>query len=146
MAKPKPKSTKTYSKYRSKRTEIDGHKFHSLVEGRRYKELKRQEAKGYIENLTLQPRYKILHPVTKKLICTYVGDFRYERKGEVIVEDVKGVLTDTFRLKSKLMKCMSIKCPGGEVIDGVDITIVKSVRQGRGVYVWAVDGVIEDRP
>src|SRR5690606_29460343 len=102
MATPHPKANKNpYSKYQSKFTTIDGIKFRSLTEGRRYKELKRQKEKGYIENLTLQPRYKILHPVTKKLICTYVGDFRYERDGHVIVEDVKGVMTDVFKLKAK---------------------------------------------
>lgn len=130
---PRPKA-KTYSKYRSIRTEVDGIKFHSKVEARRYIDLKRQQQQGRIDGLRLQPRYKIQHPLTGKLICTYVADFTYERDGVTVIEDVKGVLTDTYRLKKKLMR----------LINDLHITEVKAHRVARGTYVWCVDGVIEE--
>jgi hypothetical protein len=40
------------------------------------------------------------------LICTYIADFTYTRDGKYIVEDFKGVLTDVFKLKRKLMKAI----------------------------------------
>ena len=35
--------------------------------------------------------------------CSYVADFTYYQNGEYIVEDVKGVRTEVFKLKKKLM-------------------------------------------
>lgn len=35
--------------------------------------------------------------------CTYIADFAYQRGSELIVEDYKGVETDAFKIKRKLM-------------------------------------------
>ena len=76
-------------------------------------ELKLLEKAGKINTLSLQPRFKI--KVQDQLICTYVGDFYYwKRDGELygkwVLEDVKGVKTDVYRIKKKLMKaCFGIE-------------------------------------
>lgn len=90
------------SKYGAKPTIVDGIRFASKAEARRYGDLKLLEKAGEIRQLKLQPRYPI--EVNLKLICTYVGDFSYREKGSPyeIVEDVKGYPTPEFKLKAKL--------------------------------------------
>jgi hypothetical protein len=121
------------AKYRAQPTVIDGRKFPSKVEGRRYVELKRQQDAGLISDLKCQPRFKIAHPVTGAHICVYVGDFLYRRGGTEIIEDVKGIRTDVYVLKRKMMR----------VLNGLHIIEVRSVRTGKGSYAWSLDGEIE---
>lgn len=91
------------TKYGAKRTEVDGTWFASRREAERYKELRLLEAGGVISELELQPRFPLT--VNGKKICVYVADFRYldNETGEVTIEDVKGVRTDVFKLKAKLL-------------------------------------------
>jgi hypothetical protein len=91
-------------KYGAKAIEIDGHRFPSLAEGRRYEELKLMQRAGIIRDLQLQPRYPIR--ISGVLVTTYVADFKYfdVERGEETVEDVKGFVTDIYRLKKKLVK------------------------------------------
>ena len=98
-AKPKPK-------YRNEKTEIDGIRFDSKAEARRYQYLKSRLDDGEIESMVLQPKYAI--EVNGIKICTYIADFRYRYFGSEteIVEDVKGVRTPAYRLKKKLMKAV----------------------------------------
>ena len=82
--------------------------FDSIAESRRYKELKLLERAGEISNLTLQPRF-LLQEGFKKNGKTYrkveyIADFLYVQKGKRIVEDVKGIQTDVFKLKHKLFE------------------------------------------
>ena len=49
-----------------------------------------------ISDLELQPAY-VLHAG-----ITYRADFRYREKGKWVVEDVKGFVTEVFRLKARL--------------------------------------------
>jgi hypothetical protein len=97
---------KSRSKYGAKRTEVDGVTFASKAEARRYGELKLMERAGEIENLTLQPRYRL--DVNGVKVCAYVGDFFYYRIGQKgpVVEDVKGVSTPVYRIKKRLMKAI----------------------------------------
>ena len=97
------KKTKKH-KYNAKSCVIDGIRFDSLKEGRRYTELKLLEHAGIITELSLQPSFKL--QVNGVLICKYIGDFKYLENGELIIEDVKGVKTREFRLKQKLMKAI----------------------------------------
>lgn len=130
---PKPKGVST-SKYRAQPTVIDGRKFPSKVEARRYVELKRQQDAGIIADLVCQPRFKLGASDHKKdHICVYVGDFKYTRDGREVIEDVKGVRTDVYRLKRKMMR----------VLLGLHVVEVRSVRVGKGVYAWSLDGEIE---
>ena len=102
------------NKYHAVKTEMDGIKFDSKREAQRYVELKALLAAGVIDNLEMQPPYKIVWNGVK--VCKYIADFRYTlvETGVVVVEDVKSVYTaklDTYRLKKKLM----LACHGIEV-------------------------------
>ena len=95
-------------KYKNKKTQVDMYVFDSIAESRRYKELALLEKAGEISNLELQPRF-LLQESFKKNGKTYrkieyVADFQYEENGKVIVEDVKGIQTDVFKLKHKLFE------------------------------------------
>ncbi len=81
-------------------TVIDGHKFPSKAEAKRYQELRLLERAGEITDLRLQPRYD-LH-VNGRKIGAYVGDFCYlTSHGAEVVEDVKGMKTPMYRWKKK---------------------------------------------
>lgn len=84
-------------------TEIDGIRFASRAEARRYADLKLLERAGEIRGLELQPRFRCV--VDGTLVCTYVADFAYFRGNERVTEDVKSKPTKTpvYRLKMKLM-------------------------------------------
>jgi hypothetical protein len=93
----------TERKYGNKPTEVEGITFHSKAEASRYSELRLLEKAGAIVALTVQPRWPLT--VNGYKVGTYVGDFAYSDvvSGRFIVEDVKGVRTPVYRLKSKLM-------------------------------------------
>ena len=96
------------SKYNNKKTQIDMYVFDSVKEAKRYKELKLLERAGEISNLELQPRF-LLQDSFKKNGRTYrkieyIADFKYIEKGRTIVEDVKGLQTDVFKIKHKLFE------------------------------------------
>lgn len=94
---------KTNSKYHNQPIVIDGHRFMSKKEGARYGELRNLERGGIIDQLELQPRFPFVINGIK--VCTYVADFAYRdvQRDEKIIEDVKGMVTDVFRIKKKLM-------------------------------------------
>ena len=85
------------SKYKAKKTEVDGIKFDSQKEAKRYLELKLFEEQGLINDLELQTRFE-LQPSYKKngktiREITYVADFVYwsNAEGKYIVEDTKRI-------------------------------------------------------
>lgn len=96
------------NKYNAKKIKIDGHTFDSKREAERYCELKLFFKAGLIRNLVLQPRFLLQdeffdkNEVKHKKI-EYVADFMYiDKCGKTIVEDVKGVLTDVYKIKKKM--------------------------------------------
>lgn len=96
------------NKYRNKKVIVDGKEFDSNKEGNRYKELRLLERAGEISNLELQPRF-LLQDGFKKNGRTfrkieYIADFKYIENGKTIVEDVKGMQTDVFKLKHKIFE------------------------------------------
>lgn len=96
------------NKYRNKKVILDDYVFDSIQESRRYKELKILLKAGKIQNLELQPRF-LLQESFKKNGKTYrkieyVADFQYTENKKTIVEDVKGMQTDVFKLKHKLFE------------------------------------------
>lgn len=95
-------------KYRNIPTELDGYRFDSKREARRYQDLKLLVLAGEISDLCaekLELRFDL--SVNGMKICTYEADFRYKDKDEnVVVEDSKGVRTPVYRLKKKLMKAL----------------------------------------
>lgn len=100
------------SKYGAKRVKADGYSFDSLMEARRYQQLKIMQLVGVIHSLEVHPRYEILpahiHPITGRKVRAiyYEADFRYvvTESGATIVEDVKGAQTAVFKLKRKLVE------------------------------------------
>jgi len=92
-----------YSKYRAKPTVVDGVRFHSQREARRYQELRLLERAGKIKGLVLQKPYPVM--VNGQKVCNYVSDFfYYDQHGGQHTEDVKGFLTPVYRLKKKLVE------------------------------------------
>ena len=108
------------AKYGNKTITTPEGKFDGKYEWERWLFLKEAAKNGQISALrrqvefTLIPRQtktKITHLKTKDKIeeafaehpVTYIADFVYEKNGETIVEDFKGVRTDVYVVKRKLM-------------------------------------------
>lgn len=91
------------NKYRNEPIVVDGIRFASKAEARRYGELKLLVRAGEVFDLRRQVPYEIVvdgHP-----ICRYVADFDYlDKNGLPVTEDVKGVLTPEFKIKAKLFR------------------------------------------
>jgi hypothetical protein len=94
------------NKYGNKSVEIDGIKFDSLAESRRYQDLRILEKNGNISQLRVHPIYTLQEAFTHNSIreraITYEGDFEYLSDGILVCEDVKGAQTETFKIKRKL--------------------------------------------
>ena len=125
--KPPPREKAAENKYSARKTTVDGIEFDSDAEARRYHELCLLERAGEITDLEmqvpyeLQPRFKAGRRVIRPI--TYIADFRYTdtRTGEQVVEDVKGVETEVFRIKAKMML----------YVHGITVRKVKMPRQAR---------------
>lgn len=97
-----------YSKYKAKKTEIDGITFASKSEAKRYEELKLLQRGGAIQNLSLQPRFMLqegfvnIDTGKKERAIEYVSDFMYDEGDRTVVEDVKGFKTADYKIKRKL--------------------------------------------
>ena len=109
------------SKYNNRKITIDGMTFDSVHEARRWRELKKLEKAGEIHDLERQVNFLLLPPQREpdeigprggvkkgKLLeksITYRADFSYidTETGKKIVEDAKGVRTDEYKIKRKLM-------------------------------------------
>lgn len=97
-----------YSKFRNKKTVIDGITFASKIEANYYCELKlRKKAKDIID-FELQPEF-ILQPAfiinnEKIRAIKYKADFLIYHDGYNEVVDVKGFETKEFRLKWKMLQ------------------------------------------
>ena len=117
-----------YRKYNNKKVMVDGIKFDSKKEAKRYQELKMLEQAGHITDLKRQAKYVLIptqyelsgeiytkgkekgKPKKGKLIereCAYYADFVYTENGKTVVEDVKGYRDgqayNLFTIKRKLM-------------------------------------------
>ncbi len=96
----------TESKWRNKKTTVDGTTFDSEREAERYSELLLEQQAGTIVGLELQKHFRL--EVNGFHIADYVADFVYHRSGETIVEDVKSKPTKTrvYRIKKQLMRAI----------------------------------------
>lgn len=113
---------KRKAKYGSKKVAFDGLEFDSKKEMYRYIRLKSMQEEGLISDLRMQVPYEIIPAVyeeetvqlkTKVKIVTkcvqraayYVADFVYKDKdGNEVVEDAKGMRTEKYLLKKKMMR------------------------------------------
>ena len=95
-----------YSKYRAFKTTVGGITFDSGLEARRYTQLKILEAAGTVKNIKLQPKFRLMdsfkYDGKAVRAIDYIADFMYEEDGKRIVEDVKGIRTKDYIIKSKL--------------------------------------------
>lgn len=114
-----------YRKYGNRKVTLDdGTKFDSRREYQRWLELQLLERAGRISNLRRQVKFVLIpaqyreherfgasgQPIKplRKLLeheCSYVADFVYrdDELNETVVEDAKGVRTDAYVIKRKLM-------------------------------------------
>lgn len=97
-----------YNKYNNKKTIVDGIKFDSEMESHYYIYLKHLKEIGEVVDFVLQPTYllqegfnlngKRIRPIT------YKADFKVIYKdGHEEVIDVKGKLTEEFKIKRKML-------------------------------------------
>lgn len=97
-------------KYGARKTVVDGIEFASGREAKYYAELKLRERAGEVEAIQLQPPFE-LQPAfvdaqgRKHRAINYVADFLFfdKREGRMKVVDVKGMRTDVYKLKRKLL-------------------------------------------
>lgn len=90
------------SKYNAKKVEYDGHIFDSIVERDYYIYLK---LNGLIEHIELQPRYELIPAFKKQRKMEYIADFEVTYlDGTVEVIDIKGMATETAKVKAKLFR------------------------------------------
>ena len=97
------------NKYNNVKTETGGIRFDSKKEAERYEDLMAMLKAGEITDLklqhtfTLQEAYK--DPDGEKVAgIKYIADFTYyDSAGNFVIEDVKGVKTDVYKIKKKLM-------------------------------------------
>ena len=96
------------SKYHNRKTTIDGVEFASQKEARRFCELRLLERAGAVTDLRRQVKFELI-PAQRidgkvaERACSYVADFVYMENGQQVVEDAKGMRTQEYRLKRKLM-------------------------------------------
>lgn len=105
-------------KYGADRADLDGAKFDSKKEARRWGQLKFLEQAGEITNLERQvpiPLWGKDGPImtdSGKRQRTYVADFRYvdwRLNGVVVIEDAKGMETPEFKLKKAILSAQNIE-------------------------------------
>lgn len=113
------------AKYGNKKITIpNGEVFDSKREYQRWLVLKDAENKGIISDLERQPTFELIPKITEKYIkhlktkdkecertvqlpCTYTADFRYNKDGVVVVEDVKispRMLPPEYILREKMFR------------------------------------------
>lgn len=85
-----------------------GYRFDSKAEAQRYIELALLVRAGEITALELQPEYELIpkHKRDGKTVraMKYKADFRYvDSNGDTVIEDVKGMKTQVYKLKKKLL-------------------------------------------
>lgn len=93
------------TKYRNKKTVLDGISFDSKAEAHRYAELRLLERAGEITELKRQVRFELVPKSAYGRALYYVADFTYIEHGEQVVEDVKSTATKTrlYQLKKRLL-------------------------------------------
>ena len=98
----------SYNKYKNKKTMVDGIKFDSEMESHYYIYLKQLKEIGEGVDFVLQPTYLLQEgfDLNGKRIrpITYKADFKVIYKdGHEEVIDVKGKLTEEFKIKRKML-------------------------------------------
>lgn len=102
--------TKARRKYRNEPVVLDGLRFDSRAEARRWADLELMQRAGRIRDLQRQVLYELIPSQPRpsggtERPCEYVADFVYTDcdTGRLVCEDVKGAATPEYRIKRKLM-------------------------------------------
>lgn len=97
------------SKYNARKVMVNGIRFDSKREAERWQKLRTMEWAGLISDLKRQVPFQLL-PSQRgedgKVVergVKYIADFAYIQDGKQVVEDAKGVKTDAYKIKRKLM-------------------------------------------
>ena len=99
-------------KYGARPTVVDGQRFDSAAEARRWGELRLRQRAGEIRGLERQPEFRC--EINGMKICTYKADFAYFADNRRVVDDVKGMKTPIYRLKKKLVEALH---PGVTIVE-----------------------------
>lgn len=96
------------AKYGNRKIVRDGIEFDSIKECQRYCELKLMQRAGVISDLKLQVPFELIptQRIDGKVVeqaVKYIADFVYKQDGQTVVEDTKGMRTDKYIIKRKLM-------------------------------------------
>jgi hypothetical protein len=97
----------SYRKYSNKKEVTEsGIKYDSKREAKYGAELELLERCGAIRDLQRQVRFEIIPKQDGERACTYILDFMYydKEKQEYQYIDVKGMKTEVYRIKKKLLK------------------------------------------
>jgi hypothetical protein len=94
------------NKYRAIRTKIGDQVFDSRLEAEHYLILKDKEKCGEI--IGLETQHELSIGINNKHICIYIADYFYfdNSAQRWVVSDAKGVETEVFKLKWKLVKAL----------------------------------------
>lgn len=98
------------SKYKAIKTIVDGNTFDSKKEALRYNELKLLQRAGIIKSFSCQPEFILQDGYRRKdgkkiRAIKYIADFKVEYPdGHIEIEDSKGMETDVFKIKRKLLE------------------------------------------
>jgi hypothetical protein len=95
------------NKYHNHRVKRGEYTFDSKAEAERFARLKAYEEAGHISDLQVHPTYELFPAFTdrtgkRQRAIIYEADFAYVQDGVQIVEDIKGALTEAFKLKQKI--------------------------------------------
>lgn len=105
-------------KYRNKTAIVDGVRFDSQKEAHRWGILRLMQRNGLIRDLQRQVRIPLrgadgnpLRFVPSGRAAFYIADFAYHDvpKGVDVIEDAKGVQTDTFKLKRAILAAQGVE-------------------------------------
>lgn len=103
-------SIRKRSKYRNKKTTMDGQCFDSRKEARYFSYLKALQDRGDIKSLKCQVKFdfkindQFLRYVDSNRVIKYVADFEYfDMYGNRKIVDVKGIKTRDYLIKKALM-------------------------------------------
>lgn len=105
----------SWHKYNAKRTTIDGEVFDSKSEALRHQELLLLERAGEISNLRRQVEFIlqdafVMTSGERVRSITIVVDWMYEEDDHLVLEDRKGMETEAFKIKWKLLKFRHPEC------------------------------------
>jgi hypothetical protein len=97
------------SKYKAKKTIVDGIAFDSITESEYYLHLKVMQKRGEIVAFALQPKFELQEAFEKDgkkyRKIEYIADFEViHHDGNIEIVDVKGMITPDFKLKQKMFE------------------------------------------